>query len=80
MNEFTLDLLGHVGHGFIALGMFLVYKKSAWGWASRFTGESIWMILGLMMGMTSIWSWGMGFMILDVVAFRKWREDKAVEQ
>ncbi len=76
MTLFQLDMLGHVGYAFIALGMLLITKKSAWGFASRFTGEILWLIVGLKMEMSSLWTWGILFLIIDAYGFIKWRREK----
>lgn len=68
-----IDLAGHVAYLFVAVGMFLLSKKSKWGWVCRFTGEIGWVIIGLIMGMTSIWMWGLLFMALDFNGFHAWR-------
>ena len=76
MTELALlDLAGHVGYALIALGMYFIAQKSAWGFALRFTGESVWVIIGALMGMSSIWMWGLLFMFIDGYGFIKWRRE-----
>lgn len=70
MNE--LDIAGHVAYAILAGGMFLLSKKSKWGWILRFIGEWFWVVIGLLMGMTSIWFWGLIFMCIDMRGFYKW--------
>ena len=77
MNDFGLDIAGHFGYAFIALGMFLIAQKSAWGFALRFTGEVIWLGVGLALGMSSIWTWGILFLFIDGYGFIKWRRENA---
>jgi hypothetical protein len=80
MTELALDIAGHFGYAFIALGMFLIAQKSKWGFASRFTGEVIWLIVGWLMQMSSIWTWGLLFLVIDGYGFIKWsREQEPVE-
>ena len=67
-----LDLIGHIGYAFIFLGMIFLATKSIWGWLLRFVGESIWVGLGFAMSMTSIWYWGILFMLIDSMAFVNW--------
>jgi hypothetical protein len=69
------DAWGHVGYIFIALGMFLLSKKSIWGWVSRFVGEFIWLVVGWYMGMSSIWGWGLLFLCMEIYGFRSWWKD-----
>ena len=72
-----LDLAGHLGYAFIALGMYFIAQKSAWGFALRFTGETIWLGVGLALGMSSIWTWGILFLFIDGYGFIKWRRENA---
>lgn len=68
------DYFGHWGYAFLALGMFYLSHKEKVGWAFRFFGEAIWVILGYTMGMTSIWMWGLLFMVIDLIGFIRWQE------
>ena len=70
------DLLGHVSYAFIALGMLLLAKKNILGWVSRFTGEAGWLIVGWAIDMSSIWSWGLLFLFIEVYGFYSWRKDR----
>jgi hypothetical protein len=67
-----IDLVGHIGYISILIGMILLSKKNKAGWIFRFAGETIWSVLGLILGLTSIWVWGSVFMAIDVFAFLKW--------
>lgn len=78
MTEFAIDMMGHVGYAFIALGMYFIAQKSAWGFALRFTGEVIWLVVGLLLSMSSIWTWGLLFLFIDGYGFVKWRREKGV--
>ncbi len=53
-----------VGMGMLALGLPL-------GWAPRLAGEMTWVIVGLRMKMSSIWSWGAVFCCIDIYGL--WR-------
>jgi hypothetical protein len=75
-----LDIAGHFGYFFIALGMYLLTLKSAWGFASRFLGEVIWLVIGVMMNMSSIWTWGLLFLIIDAYGFVKWRRENEIAE
>lgn len=63
------DLAGHVGYIFIALGLWQLTKKKQIGWLYRFIGETIWVILGFVLNLTSIWAWGIIFMLIDLKGF-----------
>lgn len=71
-----LDIAGHFGYAFIALGVYLLAQKSAWGFACRFIGEVIWLVVGVLLGMSSIWTWGILFLFIDGYGFIKWRRDE----
>lgn len=70
----NLDLFGHIGYFFILLGLLFLARQNRLGWFLRLIGEVIWVALGVKMGMTSIWLWGLIFMSIDVYAYFKWRE------
>lgn len=77
---FLLDIAGHIAYIFVLFGLWLLTKKSKWGFVSRFIGELGWVIIGIIMGMTSIWTWGLAFMTVDVVGYWRWREEKYERQ
>jgi len=72
MDETTMDILGHAAYVLIALGMLLLGRKNRWGWVCRFLGEGGWIWLGWLMGMSSIWFWGILFMSFDAYGFWQW--------
>ncbi len=74
--KFIQDVIGHFGYFFIALGMFLLAKKNILGWVSRFIGELTWLGLGVWMEMSSIWSWGLLFLFIEIYGFRSWWKDR----
>ena len=74
MNQF--DAAGHIAYFFIALGMFYLARQQKIGWAFRFAGELGWFTIGILMGMTSIWMWGLLFLYIDVKGYFTWRESE----
>ena len=68
----TIDVIGHIGYFYIALGVWLLSYKNKYGWMCRFVGEGIWIVLGITMQITSIWMWGILFMFLDTKGYYKW--------
>jgi hypothetical protein len=72
----TEDLLGHVGYALITVGMYFLAKREKLGWVFRFTGEAIWVAVGLMLGMSSIWAWGFLFLGIDCYGYRKWVKEE----
>ena len=76
MISVWVDALGHLGYIFIALGIFLLTKKNIWGWVFRFTGEFTWLVIGILIDMSSIWLWGFLFLALDAYGFYCWHHDR----
>ena len=68
----ALDLAGHGAYTAVALGMFLLARRNHLGWLARVVGDTTWIVIGLMMGMTCIWTWGIYFAVNDVYGWRKW--------
>ncbi len=73
----ALDLVGHAAYALIALGMGLLACGVRWGWAFRFLGEAGWVGIGFALGMTSIWSWGIWFLLIDAAGFWWWSRGRA---
>ena len=71
-----LDFFGHFGYFFLLMGLLFIGAKERVGWFFRLFGEMIWIGIGLAMGMTSIWMWGLIFMAVDVYNFEKWRNER----
>jgi hypothetical protein len=67
-----IDFFGHIGYGLIAAGMFLLSRKDKNGWILRFAGEGVWVVLGFALGLTSIWTWGLIFLGIDITGYVKW--------
>jgi len=65
MNPY--DTLGHVFYASLALGMILLVRGSPWGWVFRLIGELGWMVLGIVIGFSSIVVWGAIFIAVDCV-------------
>jgi hypothetical protein len=70
-----VDIAGHFAYASLFAGQLLLTRKNRYGWALRFVGEAGWLAIGLYMGMSSIWSWGALFLIIDCVGFYRWRRD-----
>ena len=70
----NLDIAGHLSYILLAVGMFRLAIRQRDGWWFRFLGEAGWVVLGVEMQMTSIWVWGLFFMLLDINGFVNWRE------
>ena len=69
------DICGHIGYAFVALGMYFLAKKNIWGWICRWIGEMIWLVVGALIGMTSMWTWGILFLFIEAYGFYSWRKD-----
>ena len=68
------DFFGHWGYAFIALGMLYLSFNDRVGWLFRFFGEALWVVVGFWTGMTSIWMWGLLFLVLDWNGYRSWKK------
>lgn len=66
------DIAGHFSYAWLAFGMYLLTKGNKWGWPARLVGEISWVFVGLSMGMSSIWMWGLLFVALDLRGLYKW--------
>lgn len=73
----TIDTWGHIGYLLIFAGMSLLGRKAKLGWISRLLGDGVWCVVGLTLGMTSIWLWGLAFMMNDVLSYRRWGKTKS---
>jgi nicotinamide riboside transporter PnuC len=75
MNLTLPDFLGHIGYANLTLGMILIARKNIWGWLFRAIGEVIWVVVGLMLGLSSAWMWGTIFLFIEAYGFWKWRKE-----
>lgn len=67
-----VDLIGHVGYILLVTGTALVASKRRYGWIFRIFGEAIWVALGVVLGLTSVWFWGTVFLMIDFSGYIKW--------
>ncbi len=67
------DVLGHVATIFLIMGLVFVGRKNHIGWLLRIVGEVLWIALGMHMGMTSIWVWGIVFTAISYHHWRNWK-------
>lgn len=74
-----LDWFGHWFYGFLALGMLYLNQRDRWGWVFRIMGEVGWIWIGLLAGWSSIWMWGILFLLIDIRGFMKWREEDKLQ-
>ncbi len=74
MDVAVLDLFGHLFYASLALGMFLLAKKSRWGWVFRFVGQLGWLWIGVGLEMSSIWGWGTLFLFMECYGYWSWAE------
>lgn len=79
MQEMIMDvtitnLLGHLGYICIVIGMISLARKSAIGWLFRVVGDALWVIIGIILSMSSIWFWCTVFLVLDAYGYLSWRK------
>lgn len=72
MDAATLDLLGHLAYAFLATGMLLMARMNIWGSLFRLIGELGWLYIGVEIGMSSIWGWGILFVCMEIYIFWSW--------
>jgi hypothetical protein len=68
-----LDLTGHIAYALILSGQLLVARKIRNGWLLRIAGVLIWVILGFILGLSSIWLWSIFFLICDFYGWKRWK-------
>lgn len=73
------DAFGHFFYLSLLVGQVLLARCSSWGWVARIVGDIGWTVLGVVIGYTSIWMWGLLFVIQDVRGFVLWRRDARSE-
>lgn len=67
-----VDFAGHVSYVFLACGAYLLGRKNKWGWLCHIIGGLGWLIIGFIMEMSSLWTWGFVFLFIDIKGFRNW--------
>lgn len=60
------DAVGHVGYVFLVAGTWLLSSRPRLGWALRATGTTVWLGIGVWLGMASLWLWGAVFLAVDL--------------
>lgn len=75
-----MDFFGHVFYAFLAIGTWFLGKRDINGWRLRMFGNVGWIVLGVMMGMSSIWIWEIIFLILAYKAYLEWKEQAKIEE
>ena len=70
-----VDLIGHFAYLLSVLGTIYVSKKDKNGFLARVISDIIWCLIGLYLNLSSIFIWSIVFLIVDIRAYRKWRDD-----
>jgi len=73
-----IDILGHLFYIFLVGGTILVARKKAVGFLLRASGGAGWLVLGIIMGYTSIWFWSAVFTCIDLYGWWKWKYASAI--
>jgi len=61
-----LDLAGHVGEALLVGGTVALARGHRLGWLSRALGNVVWIAIGWRLEMSSIWTWGLVFVAIEV--------------
>jgi hypothetical protein len=72
----VIDFFGHVAYAGVLAGMILLTRQNIFGWLVKAAGDAGWVVLGIVMGMSSIITWGLFFVLLDLIGYAKWRKDR----
>lgn len=80
LELWVVDVLGHIGYLFLALGMLLLARRNVLGWACRAVGELIWLFIGFEMQMSSMWVWGVIFIAIEIHGFISWKKTYIVQE
>ena len=68
------DILGHIGYIFLLIGIILLALKKRAGWLFRIIGDTFWITVGFLLGMSAIWFWCIFFLCLDIYGYFSWRK------
>lgn len=68
-----IDIIGHVGYFFVFFGTVALARKRKIGWIMRIIGAAIWLGIGVVLGMTSLWFWESAFIVADLYGFIRWK-------
>lgn len=70
-----IDIVGHIAYALMIIGHLFVTKKHAKGFIFRIVGGIIWMLLGALLGLTSIIFWSAVFAGVDCLGwYRFWKD------
>ncbi len=72
-----IDLIGHIGYAVLVMGIILIGRRQTIGWLVRIVGEAIWIGVGVHIGMTSVWIWGIIFTMISFYHWRNWKCDSS---
>ena len=70
-----IDILGHIATLWLVTGTSMLSMKNRLGWLVRAVGQVLWILIGAIMGMTSIWIWGLVFVAMDIWGYFKWKKN-----
>lgn len=68
-----IDFVGHIGYGCLVAGSVLLARRKSSGWLLRVSGDAIWLVLGVVMGYSSIYVWSAIFAVADTLGYRHWK-------
>lgn len=68
-----IDLLGHLTFMLAVVGTFLIGRRYRIGWAFRCTADVSFLVLGCLLGLSSMIVWGFAFLGTDLFGWRRWK-------
>lgn len=67
-----IDLFGHLGYVLLLFGQWLLVHRRVSGWLFRLVGGAIWLVLGIILNLSSIYLWTAAFLVMDFRGWRRW--------
>lgn len=71
-----IDFCGHISYSIILIGIILLSHKKRVGWLVCTAGQLGWIITGIVINMTSIWTWSIVFALWNVYGYWNWKYRK----
>lgn len=71
----ALDAAGHLAYGFLVVGHLALAHRRRVGFLLRFGGSVGWLVLGVALGLSSVWFWSAVFAAGDLYGWARWHPE-----
>jgi nicotinamide riboside transporter PnuC len=71
-----IDFIGHISYLFLTIGIYLLSKHNKLGWIFSSVCQLGWIFIGFWINMTSLWTWAMLFLLMNLYGYFKWSENE----